>query len=318
MATNTSLNSKPTDVFKTFPEFSSLTLKDQAHYERYVKDLPPIGDVQFFSLMTWWDTLDGVRVSTLNGNLVIQYWRPGDEKHSGLSLVGTNRIDESLCTIFDHLREQGQPVKLVNVPEFVINSIEYPDLYNFYADRKYDEYVMPVASFYPLDNLKGVRRRRAERLLKKYGDKLRVEELDLSKVENSDLLASAGRAWWWKNINNFGRVGLESMCKLIANYETFGIRNICVFAGDELLGYCLFRQTDDKTCAIVPHVRATHSSTIGFELVGYLLGKWFNEHGVEHCNLTQDWGSPRLRMFMMTLGPTNYFHKYTIEPVDEP
>jgi hypothetical protein len=308
---------KPAGVFKVFPEFTRLELGHRAAYEQYVQDIPPIGDVQFFSLMTWWDTLDGVRVATLNGNLVVQYWRPGDEKHSGLSLIGNKKIDESLCTIFDHLREQGQSVKLVNVPELVINAIEYPDLYNFYADRLYDEYVMPVASFYPLDNLKGVRRRRAERLLNKYGDSLRVEEIDLAKQENRDLLVSAGRAWWWKNINNFGRIGLESMCKLIDNHDTFGIRNICVFAGDELLGYCLFRQTSDKTCAIVPHVRATHSSTIGFELVGYLLGKWFDEHGVNRCNLTQDWGSPRLRMFMMTLGPTSYFHKYTIEPVGE-
>ena len=317
MSTHASQGLKPAGVFKAFPEFTRLELEHRAAYEKYVQDLPPIGDVQFFSLMTWWDTLDGVRVATLNGNLVVQYWRPGDEKHSGLSLIGNNKIDESLCAIFDHLRELGQPVKLVNVPELVINAIEYPDLYNFYADRLYDEYVMSVASFYPLDNLKGVRRRRAERLLKKYGDSLRVEELDLAKQENRDLLVSTGRAWWWKNINNFGRIGLESMCKLIGDHDTFGIRNICVFAGDELLGYCLFRQTSDKACAIVPHVRATHSSTIGFELVGYLLGKWFDEHGIERCNLTQDWGSPRLRMFMMTLGPTSYFHKYTIEPVGQ-
>lgn len=74
-------------MFKTFPEFSKLTLNDKDEYEALIKDYPPVYDMMFIGRMTWWDQLDSAAVSMLNGNLVVSYWLPGDEKHSGLSIA---------------------------------------------------------------------------------------------------------------------------------------------------------------------------------------------------------------------------------------
>lgn len=76
-------------MFKTFPEFTKLTLSDKEEYERLTRGYPPISDIAFSSLMIWWDSLGGLAVAKLNGNLVISYWLPGDEEYSGLSLIGT-------------------------------------------------------------------------------------------------------------------------------------------------------------------------------------------------------------------------------------
>lgn len=103
-------------MFKTFPEFSKLTLADREEYEGFVKDFPPIYDISFPGMMTRWNTFGEILVATLNGNLVIPYWLPGDEKRSGLSLVGTKDVDEPLCSLFDYLRSKNEPVRLVNVP----------------------------------------------------------------------------------------------------------------------------------------------------------------------------------------------------------
>ncbi len=136
--------------FKTFPEFSKLTLEDREAYEALIKDYPPIYDISSPSLMSWWNTLGGMSVSILNGNLVVPYWMPGDEKRSGLSLIGTNAVDESFCILFDYLRERGEPVRLVNVPEFVITNVRYPSMFNFKEDRARSEYILSVSKFYPI------------------------------------------------------------------------------------------------------------------------------------------------------------------------
>src|SRR5687768_17214608 len=99
MDTHTSIDSKPSDIFKVFPEFSKLTLADRKKYEMLVRGYPPLSDVSFASLMNWWNALDSCAVSTLNGNLIFSYWLAGIEDMSGISIMGTEQIDESICFI---------------------------------------------------------------------------------------------------------------------------------------------------------------------------------------------------------------------------
>lgn len=88
-------------VFKTFPEFSKLILADRQKYEKLIADYPSVSDFQFTSLMTWYVgyQLEAPSISTLNGNLILSYWLSGNEAHSGLSVVGTHAVDETICTI---------------------------------------------------------------------------------------------------------------------------------------------------------------------------------------------------------------------------
>lgn len=116
-----------TSNFRQFPDFTKLTLADKSRYEAEIADFPPFSDISFATLMIWWNTLDSCAVAKLNDNLVISYWLPGDEAKSGLSLIGRNKVDESMCTILDYLEAEGKAQKLVHVPEFVLSAIKYPE-----------------------------------------------------------------------------------------------------------------------------------------------------------------------------------------------
>jgi len=72
----------------------------------------------------------------------------------------------------------------------------------------------------------------------------------------------------------------------------------------------------DKRYAIVCHVKATHKTSLGYDLMVRLFAKWFAEHGVMYVDLNSDEGLLALRMFMLTLGPVNFFRKYTIRPAN--
>jgi len=303
-------------AFKTFPEFSKLTLADKSAYEALIKDYPPIADITFASLMTWWNQLDGgPSVSMLNGNLVIAYWLPGDEKHAGFSLIGTEHIDESICTIFDYLREKGDQVRLVNVPELVVGNIHFPDLFTPIEERNYHEYIVPVSKYYPLKNILGHRRRKIERQLRHIGEEnIVIKSLDLRSTDNKQLLLQTGYTWWQKNINNFGKVEKEAMTKAIVHADKLGFENACLFINDELRGFCLYQLPRDKRYAIIAHVKATHRALLDFDLITYEFAKWFADRGITYVNLNSDEGLLPLRMFMLTLGPSNFFRKYKIEP----
>lgn len=302
-------------MFKTFPEFSKLTLADKEEYERFIRAYPPIADLSFASLVTWWNSFDKMQISLLNGNLVIPYWVPGDEDRAGFCLIGTNKIDESLCTIFDYLKEKDEPARLVNVPEFVIENIQYPELFSCTEERSYEDYILAVSRFYPLENMVHYRRKRVERILAKTGeDKIEVRNLDLRDINSKRLLKEVASKWWERNITDFGRHEKDAMFQGIDDATEIGMQNICLFIDGKLCGFCLFQYPADKDYIIISHAKAASKNLLGFELMAHLFAKWFSERGIKYMNINSDAGILPLRTFMLTLGPVNFFRKYRIEP----
>lgn len=302
-------------TFKNFPEFSRLTLADKEAYESLIKSCPPVDDFTFSSLMTWWNSLDNVSVSILNNNLVISYWIAGDERGSGLSLVGTNKVDESMCAIFDYLRERGMAPRLVNVSEFVISNVQYPELFQFTEMRDKNEYIVPITRFYPLQNTPIYWRHRVRRLLRKIGEEnIVVRSLDLSSAENRYMLYAAIDKWHTRGMNNFGVVERDAMIERITHADALDTKNLCLFVNDKLYGFCLYHTPHDKRYVTIKHIKATHETTLSFELMAYAFAKAMSGRGVKYVNLNTDEGLLRLRMFMLALGPVNFFRKYIVEP----
>jgi hypothetical protein len=77
---------------------------------------------------------------------------------------------------------------------------------------------------------------------------------------------------------------------------------------------CLYGLPQDRRYVLIRHIKATHESALGSELIAYEFSKWFSERGLSYANVSADFGIERLRMFMLTLGPSNFFRKYQIEP----
>src|SRR6185436_12585506 len=110
-----------------------------------VHDYPPLSDLTFSTLMNWWNALDSCAVSTLNGNLIMSYWVAGMEKMSGISMMGMEQIDETICSIFDGQRAKGDEPRLVHVSEFVIERMQHPELFRCAPERNHDEYILEIA-----------------------------------------------------------------------------------------------------------------------------------------------------------------------------
>lgn len=303
-------------TFKTFPEFSKLTLDDKDRYEALIAQYPPISHISFPTLMLWWNPLSSSAVALLNDNLVISYWLPGDERLSGLSVAGTNKIDETICTIFDYLQEQDRPARLVNVPEFVVSNMHHPELFHFEGERSLDEYILDISKFYPLRHIISYRRHRIRKFLEHVDErKISVRSIDLSVRANRRLLEDASAAWprqgTINELTNFARYVMDDSIKLS---DELGVENVCLFVDGKLHAFILYHLPADKRHAIFSFAMFSFALPHVFDYAVYVFARWFSEHDILYVNLDVDYNLPALRTLKVALGPANYFRKYTIEP----
>lgn len=303
-------------TFKTFPEFSKLKLADKDAYEALIAQYPPISDISFATLMLWWNPLGDLAVSLLNGNLIISYWLPGGEKMSGLSLVGTNKVDESICTVLDHQQERGDQAQLVHVPEFVLSYLEHPEMFRFEGERDLDEYVLALSKFYPLNHLISYRRLRVRRFLTKVAERrVSVRQVDLTQHVNQRLLLGSVACWPKQGtINEQSQLAVDALQMALAESEALGVENICLFIDDTLHAFALYQQPADKRYIIFNQAKMSYGLPYLFDYMVYVFARWFTERGISYVNLDVDYNVPMLRMVKLALGPENFFRKYTIKP----
>jgi len=301
-------------MFKTFPEFSKLTLADREEYESFIKDFPPVADISFGSLMTWWNELYPVKVAQLNGNLVIQYWSHEDEHNSGLSLVGTNKVDESICEIFDYLKSHDFPLRLVYVPNFVIDHVAYPSLFTFSEQLDHQEYVLDLKKFYSLDDMVWFRRKKVGRQLAQFPDAC-IKELDLANEDSQKSVLDMIDRSRDLNLTDFGKLEQSALRTSILYGENLGFKNVCLYIEGKLQGVCIYQIPCDEDFVVLNHIKAGSQSLVGYELMAHLFARWFVDHGAKLINANTDAGVMRLRMLMLALGPVSFFRKYKVEPV---
>lgn len=303
-------------VFKTFPEFSELTLLDREKYESLIADYPPISDISFATLMTWWSALNSCKISQIDGNLVIAYWMPGDEEASGFSLIGTHNVDDSICTILDYLHEQNKPARLVHVPEFVVNSMRYPELYSFSPERKNDECVISVAKLSSVSNMAQQKRWKVRRFLAEVEEKrVNFESLDLTQYENQQLLLDLHEEWEHRGpMNNIGIAEKEYMKQAIKHADPLGHENLCLYIDGKIHSFILYQLPYMPKYAIINLARFSYGRPFLFEFCAYEYAKWFASQGIKYVNIDSDQDHKALRVIKLGLGPINFFRKYTVEP----
>jgi hypothetical protein len=302
-------------MFKTFPEFSPLTLNDREAYESHMIHHPPLSDLSFATLMIWWNLANDIKVSTLNHNLVMSYHLPGDKRNSGLSLIGTHEIDTSIKTIFKELQHRQEPARLVHVPEFVVGCIEHPQHFSIAEEPDYHEYIIPVANFFPLEGIKSSRRWKVNKFLQSVaGKKIDIRSVDLADRKERQELITAMEQWGDKS----GRRGFDmegpAMQTTITKGALLGMRNLSIYIDNVLCGFVLFQVTRDGKYLIANHICVDYQLPRIFDYVTYICAKWAAEHDIPYLNFEMDLGLLGLREHKQNLGPIDFFRKYTIEP----
>lgn len=304
-------------LFKTFPEFSELTLGDKDRYENMIAHYPPFADYSFPALMNQWSVLDSCKIAQLHDNLVIYYWMPGLDEYSGLSILGTKKVDESVAIVLDWLKEKGDPAKLVHVPEFVVSNMRYPELYTFVEERDFDECVVPVTNLNELGRVIVHKRWKIRRFMAEVGkNRVALESLDLNISSNQEILLNLGTSWKG-GLNSINTMEQDIFRSAIKNAEAWGLENVCLSIDGHIQGFLLYELPSDPNYATIQHARFNYAIPHLFEFAAYRFAQWFTDQQIKYLNLECDLGNPVLRATKLALGPANFFRKYTLAPRDK-
>ncbi len=264
-------------TFNTFPKFSKLTYADREKYEDLIKDFPPLAICSFPVLMTWWNQMDGLRISQLNGNLVYSYWIPGVDSISGLSILGNRHIDDTICTIFDHMVQKGEKPQLVHVPEFVISNMQYPDLFEFEEERAHDECILTLEGLSKLENIPPFQKAKIQRFIINYESKGSfTKELDLGIESNREQILELAEAWRDRGgYNSIYKSEQESFEDAVMHFDELGLECIAVFIDGQIHGFVFYSCPQDEDYVLLNYARFSYDIPFLFEYCAYAFAKYF-------------------------------------------
>lgn len=299
-----------------FPIFTKLSEYNRGQYETIISRYPPVADFSFVSILQWFERMGEVRVAKLGGNIVVSHWDYAGEEYSGLSLMGTDDVDMSLCKIFDFLRGQGFPCRAINVPDFVIHSMQHPQHFSITPSQRDDEYIISVSRFADIHNLSEFRRLKIKQFMRStIKNRIELSEINTGSFSAQMQMTQAARLWRRKGVNSLGSLESEALEHAISGGHRLGVRNVALFIDGELVAYCLYHQPADKSYAIIDHARVNYDIPHLFDYMLYAFAVHFRNQGINYANIYGDFGAMRLRVIKLALKPVNFFRKYTVEPL---
>ncbi len=301
-----------------FPDFAPLALEDKDEYNRLVQDYLPFSNISFASLHIWWNLEGKLAMSSLNGNLVIYYHISYDPKNTGYSLIGRHDPDSSIDALFDYLRGKQEPVRLVHVPDFVIEKIEHKDRYVIEEEPDYNEYILDSRALASLEGSNHSRtRRKVKRFLREVEDsRLEIKALDLSSEDAKQRLFEAITAWEESqpSRNDPGHTEHQALRKTLAHAEALDIRHLGLYIDGKLSAVILYHSSPDKQYYILNHLKVDYSIPYIFDYMTHHIADRAVRDNVKFLNMEMDLGIENLRQHKLGLRPVEFFRQYSVRP----
>jgi hypothetical protein len=305
-------------VIPAFPNFYPLNLEDKKDYEELISELPPLSDITFATLHIWWNLEGKLGLSSLDGNLILNYSLPFDTKNSGWCLIGKHNLDQSIQEIFAYLKDHQRPRKLVHVPEFVVNEIKHTDSLLIEEEADYHEYICDSRQLASLEGHDHSRtRRKVSRFLREVdGKNMVLKELDLSDREVKELIYHSIEQWQVERLAEVDPDGIaiRAIKQTLDQSHRLETRNLALFVDEQLQGITLYHLSHDKNHYIVTHLKVNYETPYIFDYLTNQVAVKALKDGIPYLNMEMDLGIEGLRQHKQGLRPINFFKKYTLSP----
>jgi hypothetical protein len=96
--------------------FKKFNLDCQAEYKKFYAKLPPYSDFSFNKLLVWLDIYDDLHYSIVNTNYIFRFSNPFQDDEVSYTLIGTEKIEETLSELRDEIINANHKLTLSMVP----------------------------------------------------------------------------------------------------------------------------------------------------------------------------------------------------------
>lgn len=298
-----------------FPEFAAVNLGSSPFIIDHTNQFNPYSDFNFISLWSW-DTNSERKFSILNDNLVILFTDYTTDEPF-LSVLGNNRIDDTVTTLLNYCVENGLPDELRLVPESTAKHLS--DSFTISEDEENFDYVFSTKA---ISNYAGNRYKNKRQLANKfataYPDAKVVQE-SASSPEAQVRIFTLLKTWADNKVEERKELDLKNEQKAILRALKAADNDLKILLttlniDDEIIAFSI-DEIVSHDYAISHFFKTDHSHQGCTEYFNSALAENLHNSGIEHWNWEQDLGLNNLRDVKQRYRPVSFLKKFIVSNV---
>lgn len=286
-----------------FPESRPLDIGDQPRFDAvFAADPPEISEFTFTNLYGWRDAY-GLRVSALDGFLVISSLKDGVKSY--FKPAGTGDSEAVIARI------AAERAPFIRIPEGVRDIVKRVSGFTVREDRDNADYVYSCPA---LIELKGKSFDGKRNLIKKFKGSYRYEYVELDGGSSEDCLSFQELWCITKGCEDAQglareRDAVRTMCR---HYTVFGLRGGAIRVDGRICAICIGQRLTADT--LVMHVLKAFPDMPGLYQVMHNEFLAREARGYAFVNMEQDLGLEGLRKAKLSYHPVKMVNKFTLVP----
>lgn len=297
-----------------FPQFRALERTDRADIEKINTRYEPYSDFNFESMWAW-DIKDTVKISLLNGNLVIMFTECATDKVV-CSFLGNNKLNESLSELFKFLdaSPEMQNPKISLVPEVSLDGIDF-NKYFIEIDLNTCDYIYDLEQLAHYSGNQFMQKRgRSNTFVRNYPTAA-IKLLDIKDPSTTEAIMSLNDSWVHNKVEHHTDKDIDKEAIAMQRFLKAEFRNVfCVgvYDNEKLVGYAIF--SFHGTDYVIDHfIKAEVAYKGVYEFLMKESAVLLSGMGYKYLNFEEDMGIPGLRKAKMTYRPVKFLKKYFID-----
>jgi hypothetical protein len=299
-------------VIPAFPQFKKIDVSDRADVEGFTHRHPPYSDFNFTSLWAW-DTAGERMISTLNGNLVVQF-TDYTTHDPFMSFLGFQETETTARTLIDYARAAGLPEVPKLLPKISVNDLR-ASAFQIEEDRDNFDYIYSVPELSALcgSQLKDLRRN--VRRFRRTHPNIRVEAIDLQDKGIHRQIVSMVEVWEQhkkhKSKPHEGAHEAHAIQRLLETAQEHTLTASALFQDHAMIGFSIEELLPDRYC--MGHFwKADCTHTGAYDILVHEVAQHLETRNVAFWNVEQDLGIPALRYSKAKYGTAHFLEKYTV------
>ena len=297
-----------------FPQFKPIELSDKEDIEQITHQYPPYSDFNFVSMYSW-DVKGEMRVSELNGNLVVKFF-DYLSKEPFYSFLGQNNVKDTIEQLIKFSKDNKVGLKLKFISQ-EIESAHHSSNFIYLLDQDNFDYVYNIKNLYECLGRKYETQRNLINRFKKhckefdvkimnFSDLVKESVLDLDEIwmKNKSLIEEKNQPIQFRNES-------EAL-KRIFDLKSDNLFVTCIFVENKLIAFCINELLPNSNYALSHFAKADVSYP---GIYSFLLNKnceFLLKKDKEYLNYEQDLGLSHLRYSKNSFKPEYFLKKYVI------
>jgi hypothetical protein len=301
--------------FPDFPTFRHLTLDDRVTYTQFYKRFDPYSDFSFTNLWIWFNFNHSLAVSKYNDNLIIRINNPFESNDEAYTLLGTNKVSETILCILQWQQATEIAEAIIMVPEATIQKIDASSNFTFQEDIENRDYIYDVEQMHAAQGHTYSGYRRSISYFKRhYSEDIVTSVIDLDDYKQRVGIINHLHTWdsvYRQHAEHAMLEGAVLNAGLISATE-LGLKCLGILIEGKLQAFIIYQIAPQSGFVDINHLKANNDFKGIPDIIFSCVSAYFHEQGIRYINFEQDIGHAGLRAYKESLRPCRYLKRYTI------